>query len=868
MSFFENLFSSLSAVLDGDNPNYGSWSYSLESKIETVITCLGLLMEKSDRLGKLQDTLRRVQLAMAELTPELEVEIFAGDQRSIQHQQHVRTCLIKLWNRLLIVMEKVGEPRYLVLFLDVISKICVRSEFDCENVNSRSPTEVVSEFRRYKKLMFMTFEFVCDRLAEAKPLPITAPLNYQLELPRAYAKLLAIFFFRIPEANKEILHCFQIPPEFVTYNPLDYEYAPQSVEVGEGESHPNSFPSPPVSARRRPGMQKRAQTQFGGNASPNPGSDVTPSPTKSAEEPTSSLEEGREEGRERREEGGEERRASSLEGDKEGTNGGKEEGKASEEKIKTPEEKINELKEPHTQTQKDRNPGNEHFPFGDKRQERKERREREKAEKERTRLSPGQIYVEPFKPLNEDLSFVSISVERNLKIPRNSSHIQDFPRIFAWPEFHAFLKSLDEKSQQKNSNSVPEQPPQNLSIYNFFPVRTTAPAGVTAANTATAATIATTAETTATTASIGVSASATTDGVDLAPSASSGEPTKEGLSEQIYVKQELKAWHNWLYPSSSVLSLFVISEVINHVTSMATKPWFLPIPDSNSVKVVTGRKKIEWRAIRGFKTFINIFLHTLRHAPRFTPSLMSTCSTLLKTCPVLINYYMRFTCTRTIAFDQSAVTDVLTRMAEWFSELKKVNTPLPPNFDADFFNSAMGVILESDHHQMICRVIQLLYHGSEVLLGNVRKAVFADFLVKKYFFILFLHWDEVSRNYFMQLLLFKVLRYKASQLSGNDNVVGIPKSRSGVALSDTEFNNDRALHGKVLCYLKVIEDQLRQPQSQPHPLLSPHLEVYATRAMKEYRYLTSRSEAYQGTEWKVAPMMLIDPNFRVAVTGK
>jgi hypothetical protein len=48
--------------------------------------------------------------------------------------------------------------------------------------------------------------------------------------------------------------------------------------------------------------------------------------------------------------------------------------------------------------------------------------------------------------------------------------------------------------------------------------------------------------------------------------------------------------------------------------------------------------------------------------------------------------------------------DVLTRMAEWFSELKKTNTPLPSNFDTEFFCSAMEVILESDHHQMICRV--------------------------------------------------------------------------------------------------------------------------------------------------------------------
>jgi hypothetical protein len=38
--------------------------------------------------------------------------------------------------------------------------------------------------------------------------------------------------------------------------------------------------------------------------------------------------------------------------------------------------------------------------------------------------------------------------------------------------------------------------------------------------------------------------------------------------------------------------------------------------------------------------------------------------------------------------------------------------------------------------------------------------------------------------------------------------------------------------------------------------------------MKEYKYLIGRSEAFHGTEWKVAPMMLLDPNFRAAVTAK
>lgn len=91
MSFFENLFSSISSVLDGENPNYGSWSYTLEGKVchfvhfqsslcdkvDVVMGCLATLLEKSDRVGKLQDNLRRVQVAMVELVPELDIETFS-----------------------------------------------------------------------------------------------------------------------------------------------------------------------------------------------------------------------------------------------------------------------------------------------------------------------------------------------------------------------------------------------------------------------------------------------------------------------------------------------------------------------------------------------------------------------------------------------------------------------------------------------------------------------------------------------------------------------------------------------------------------------------------------------------------------------
>jgi hypothetical protein len=65
------------------------------------------------------------------------------------------------------------------------------------------------------------------------------------------------------------------------------------------------------------------------------------------------------------------------------------------------------------------------------------------------------------------------------------------------------------------------------------------------------------------------------------------------------------AWSKWLSPSSA-LTLFLISELVIHVSSMAEKAWFLQIPDSISLKVISGKKHIEWRVVRGFKYLINV----------------------------------------------------------------------------------------------------------------------------------------------------------------------------------------------------------------------------------------------------------------------
>jgi hypothetical protein len=107
-------------------------------------------------------------------------------------------------------------------------------------------------------------------------------------------------------------------------------------------------------------------------------------------------------------------------------------------------------------------------------------------------------------------------------------------------------------------------------------------------------------------------------------------------------------------------------------------------------------------------------------------------------------------------FSQQAVIDTLNRIEEWFVAFDKSRMTLPNDFDLDYYIIGLDLILSTDHHQLTAKVLSITYHYAHLFTGQQRKVLFGDFFIKKHFFGLFLHWDDIVRNYFQQLLIFKV----------------------------------------------------------------------------------------------------------------
>jgi hypothetical protein len=126
--------------------------------------------------------------------------------------------------------------------------------------------------------------------------------------------------------------------------------------------------------------------------------------------------------------------------------------------------------------------------------------------------------------------------------------------------------------------------------------------------------------------------------------------------------------------------------------------------------------------------------------------------------PPLVNFYMYFTFSRTNVYDTTAVMgtfpsttslpfssssisflavlithflpllllllETLGYIDVWFRELLRNDKRLSNDFDSSYFCKALSIMFETEHHQLILRVLTLLYNYADLFSGKItRKAV-------------------------------------------------------------------------------------------------------------------------------------------------
>lgn len=219
-------------------------------------------------------------------------------------------------------------------------------------------------------------------------------------------------------------------------------------------------------------------------------------------------------------------------------------------------------------------------------------------------------------------------------------------------------------------------------------------------------------------------------------------------------------------PPSSWLTIMAKFDV-NFFTFF--KEWIL------HVKCVLG--KPEWNTVPGFPRLLQSLLYQMRIKEQPPPPLSKPYPLLElqyllleQTNSELIDSFVKAVFLRTNVFDLLSVLNTLHLLEGWFNDMQAHNCILPATFDVVFFCSGIDVLLKSDHHQIVLRVISHLYSFTEIFEGTLRAHLF-DLLLSKFFYILFMHWDPGVRNAYHQLLIFKMVRIKRSTLYNDGYVV-------------------------------------------------------------------------------------------------
>jgi len=276
------------------------------------------------------------------------------------------------------------------------------------------------------------------------------------------------------------------------------------------------------------------------------------------------------------------------------------------------------------------------------------------------------------------------------------------------------------------------------------------------------------------------------------------------------------------------------------------------------VKWVTGEQfnQIDWPTIKGYRMFIPAFIYAFKRYSLDMPrDLLECSSTLLITDPNLLTFFIVHVFSQTNVYNISDTTSSLHLAENWFKQLSDNNLVLTERFDIKFFSKAVEMIFHTDHHQLMTRVLGMLYVAMDCFVGEARKTLIIDVLLHKYFFRLFLHWDSVVRNCYQQLLLFKAMRIKRAEITSNrvfpDTFVSGPGGQINM-----ETINDTVIYSKIESYIRMLEDQLRHDLKRQHQDFPKELEVYSSRALEEYRAYTKLYLHWERSGARKAPKLI------------
>ncbi|KAH3766042.1 hypothetical protein Pelo_2100 [Pelomyxa schiedti] len=259
-------------------------------------------------------------------------------------------------------------------------------------------------------------------------------------------------------------------------------------------------------------------------------------------------------------------------------------------------------------------------------------------------------------------------------------------------------------------------------------------------------------------------------------------------------------------------------------------------------KFLVASREFEWCMMPSFHSLVQAFLSSYTNQkPGDSVYLVEIEDLLLSVDPErVVNALIRLFYAKTCALDIMPVLDTLTFMDRWFTCLTRHKQILGSEFDTKFMCQGFEVIIDVDHHSLLVRVLNLLYKHADLFFFESRLFLFLEFLLNRWFLFFFLHWSNLVRSGFYQVLLLQ----RSRKISKSSH------------LSDPSFDMDainRQINTQIEAYLGLVMQTENEPinthQGQPNGRTNPPIkpsrhDVYVPVAKREWAQHVERFEEF------------------------
>jgi len=204
-----------------------------------------------------------------------------------------------------------------------------------------------------------------------------------------------------------------------------------------------------------------------------------------------------------------------------------------------------------------------------------------------------------------------------------------------------------------------------------------------------------------------------------------------------------------------------------------------------------------------------------------------------------------------------AVSGAIATLDQWFKYLgiNKIRLQFM-NFDSEFFKTTINCIIKMDHHQLINKILTLLYYHSSLYETELRREIYGNYLLDEKFQELFTHWDEGVRNTYQQIILYKITRNKKTKIVQSDKATIM--SLKTQALEDSI---DFALLKKRDDNLAKMEKLVNSGTASGYDNdFVDSQQIYAKKSLAEYEVYAQRYQQWELSDQeypKLIPLSMI-----------